>query len=129
MPRTTRTVTFSLPPELADRMDEMTERLGQSRSSLIREATVRYLEDCEWQELLQYGERTARNQGIGVEDVSPLVEEYRAEVGPGSDGFVLRPRRIDESRLGTLRDKIPTGHPPFEIRDFRAEGYDPALRD
>ena len=71
MPRTTRTVTFSLPPELADRMDEMTERLGQSRSSLIREATVRYLEDCEWQELLQYGERTARNQGIGVEDVSP----------------------------------------------------------
>ena len=43
MPRTTRTVTFSLPPELADRMDEMTEKLGQSRSGLIREATVRYL--------------------------------------------------------------------------------------
>ena len=82
MPRTTRTVTFSLPPELADRMDEMMEKRGQSRSSLIREATVRYLEECEWQELLQYGERTARKQGIGVEDVAPLVEEYRAEVGP-----------------------------------------------
>ncbi len=82
MPRTTRTVTFSLPPELADRMDEMTEKRGQSRSSLIREATVRYLEECEWQELLHYEERTARKQGIGVEDVAPLVEEYRAEVGP-----------------------------------------------
>ena len=80
MPRTTRTVTFSLPPELADRMDEMTEKREQSRS--ICEATVRYLEECEWQELLQYGERTARKQGIGAEDVAPLVEEYRAEVGP-----------------------------------------------
>ena len=82
MPRTTRTVTFSLPPELADRMDEMMGKREQSRSSLIREATVRYLEECEWQEMLQYGERTARKQGIGAEDVAPLVEEYRAEVGP-----------------------------------------------
>ena len=53
----------------------------------------------------------------------------RIELQEGRDGFVLRPRRIDESRLGTLRDKIPPGHPPVEIRDFRAEGYDPALRD
>ena len=82
MPRTTRTVTFSLPPELAHRMDEMMEKRGQSRSSLVREATVRYLEEWEWRDLLQYGERTARKQGIGVEDVAPLVEEYRAEVGP-----------------------------------------------
>ena len=82
MPRTTRTVTFSLPPELADRMDEMTEKLGQSRSGLIREATVRYLEECEWQEMLDYGERTSRKQGIAAADVAPLVDEYRAEAGP-----------------------------------------------
>ena len=30
----------------------------------------------------------------------------RIELREGPDGFVLRPRRIDESRLGTLRDKI-----------------------
>ena len=53
----------------------------------------------------------------------------RIELREGPDGFVLRPRRIDESRLGTLRDKIPPEHPPFAIRDFRDEGYDPALRD
>ena len=29
----------------------------------------------------------------------------RIELREGPDGFVLRPRRIDESRLGTLRDK------------------------
>ena len=58
-------------------------------------------------------------------------------VGPGDrleltecpDGYLLRPRRIDYSRLGTLRDKIPDGHPPFDIRAFREKPYDPALRD
>ena len=60
-------------------------------------------------------------------------------VGPGdqlelresADGFILRPRRIDRSRLGTLRDKIPDGHPPFDIRtfrDLREQGNGPALR-
>ena len=51
------------------------------------------------------------------------------EITEGPDGFVLRPRRIDYSRLGTLRDKIPPGHPPFDIRAFRRESYHPALRD
>ena len=37
--------------------------------------------------------------------------------------------RIDYSRLGTLRDKIPEGHPSFDIRKFREKPYDPALRD
>ena len=58
-------------------------------------------------------------------------------VGPGDhlelqespDGFLLRPRRIDVSLLGGLRDKIPPGHPPFDIDTFRKEGYDPALRN
>lgn len=55
-------------------------------------------------------------------------------VGPGdqlelqesSDGFILRPRRIDLSKLGYLRGKILPGTPPFDIRKFRDEGYDPA---
>ena len=59
--------------------------------------------------------------GVGPGDRIELLE--------GSDGFILRPRRIDYSRLGTLRDKITPEHPPFGIRDFREQGYDPALRD
>ena len=40
-----------------------------------------------------------------------------------------RPRRIDLSMLGGLKDKIPLDHPPFDVNKFREEGYDPALRD
>ena len=60
-------------------------------------------------------------------------------VGPGDqleleetpDGcFTLRPRRIDLSLLGGLRDKIRPDAKPFDIRKFRDEGYDPsAYRD
>ena len=53
----------------------------------------------------------------------------RIELREGPDGFVLRPRRIDESRLGTLRDKIPPGHPPLDIQTFREERYGSAPRD
>ena len=51
------------------------------------------------------------------------------ELNEGPDGFILRARRIDYSRLGTLRSKIPPGHPPFDIDTFRKKPYDPALRD
>ena len=51
------------------------------------------------------------------------------ELTEGPDGYILRPRRIDYSRLGTLREKIAPGHPPFDIRKFRERPYDPALRD
>lgn len=53
----------------------------------------------------------------------------RLEISKGPDGYLLRPRRIDYSRLGTLRDKIPEGHPSFDVRTFREQPYDPALRN
>ena len=81
MPRTTKTITFSLPSEMAERLDEVMQQQGRSRSEFLREAVNRYIEECEWRQLLQYGEERAREQGIGPEDVSDLVEEYRAEVG------------------------------------------------
>ena len=51
------------------------------------------------------------------------------ELNEGPDGFILRARRVDYSRLGTLRSNIPPGHPPFDIDMFRKKAYDPALRD
>ena len=51
------------------------------------------------------------------------------EITEGADGFLLRPRRIDYSRLGLLKDLIPPDAPPFDIREFREGTYDPALRD
>ena len=80
MPRTTKTITFSLPPEMAERVDEVMKQQGRSRSEFLREAVLRYIEECEWRQLLQYGEEKAREMGIGPADVADLVEEYRAEV-------------------------------------------------
>ena len=80
MPRTTRTITFSLPPEMANRVDEVMKQQGRSRSEFLREALLRYIEECEWRQLLQYGEQRAREKGIGPEDVARLVEEYRDEL-------------------------------------------------
>lgn len=45
----------------------------------------------------------------------------RLELREGPDGYILKPRRIDYSKLGTLRDKIKPGTPPFDIRKFRDE--------
>ena len=81
MPRTTKTITFSLSPEMAERVDQVTKLLGRSRSEFLREAVLRYSEECEWRQLLQYGKERAREKGIGPENVADLVGEYRAEVG------------------------------------------------
>ena len=50
----------------------------------------------------------------------------RLEVAKGADGYILKPKRIDFSKLGGLRNRIKPGTPPFNIRKFRDEGYDPA---
>ena len=55
----------------------------------------------------------------------------RLELVASEEGFILRPKRIDYSKLGTLSDKIPPGTPPFDIRKFRdqrEQGHGPALR-
>ena len=59
--------------------------------------------------------------GVGPGDQLEIVE--------GPDGFGLRPRRIDHSRLGTLRVKIRRGQGTFDLQDFREQSYDPSLRD
>ncbi|MYE06225.1 MAG: ribbon-helix-helix protein, CopG family, partial [Chloroflexi bacterium] len=43
MPRTTKTITVSLQPEMSDRVDDARRRQGRSRSEFVREALDRYL--------------------------------------------------------------------------------------
>ena len=53
------------------------------------------------------------------------------ELRESADGFILRPRRIDLSLLGGLRDKIDPNAEPFDIRKFRdqrEQGRGPAER-
>ena len=82
MARTTATITFSLPTALAERVDQLMNQQGCTRSELLRRAVRRYIEECEWRQLLRYGEQRARALGVGPEDVGTLIEEYRAEVDP-----------------------------------------------
>ncbi len=79
MGRTTKTITFSLPPDMADRVTEIMKDEGRTKSELLREALRRYIEDREWRKLLRHGEQRAREQGIHPEDVESVVNEYRAE--------------------------------------------------
>ena len=79
MPRTIRTITFSLPPEMADRVDQVMKHQGRSRSEFLREAVLRYIEECEWRQLLKYGEKRTQEKGISAEEVTRLVHEYRDE--------------------------------------------------
>ncbi len=70
-----------------------------------------------------FPKRVLDELGVGPGDQLELLE--------GPDGFTLRPRRIDLSKLGYLEDKIPTGTPSFDIRKFRDQrekGHGPALR-
>lgn len=53
----------------------------------------------------------------------------RLELMEGPDGFILRPRRIDFSRLAPLRGKLRRGQNKFDIETFRDEPHDPSLRD
>ncbi len=59
--------------------------------------------------------------GVGPGDQIELKE--------GPDGFILKPRRIDYSKLGFLKDKIDPAIEPFDIERFRSEPHDPSLRN
>lgn len=65
----------------------------------------------------------------GVLDAMGVNPGDHLEIIEGPDGFILKPRRIDYSSLAPLRDKIPPGHPEFDIDLFRDQPYDPSLRD
>ena len=78
MSRTTKTVTFSLPLEMAEQVDEVVKKEGGTISALLRKALRRYMAELEWQQLFEYGEQRAGELGIGPEEANRLVEEYRA---------------------------------------------------
>lgn len=56
MPRRTKTITFSLPPEMAARVEEMKRDEGRTTNELVREALRYYFEGREQQRLVRYGD-------------------------------------------------------------------------
>ncbi len=51
------------------------------------------------------------------------------ELQPSPDGFLIKPRRVDASRLAPLRGKLKDNAPAFDIQVFREQPYDRSLRD
>ncbi len=51
------------------------------------------------------------------------------EIQPSPEGFLIRPRRVDRSRLAPLRPLIRPGTPPFDLETFRRQSHDRSLRD
>ena len=53
----------------------------------------------------------------------------RLELQPSPDGFLLRAKRVDASRLAPLRGKLSKTAAAFDIHSFREQAHAPALRD
>jgi AbrB family looped-hinge helix DNA binding protein len=51
------------------------------------------------------------------------------ELLEGPEGFILRPRRIEFSRLAPLRGRLKRGQGTFDLETFRDKPHDQTLRD
>ena len=63
MPRNTKVITFSLPPEMDEQLRQVVEEEGRTVSELLREAFRLYLEEREWRRQ----ERMQRRRSRGTE--------------------------------------------------------------
>ena len=81
--RQSRTVTISLPSELALEVDELAAAEHRTRSELLREAFRQYLNSRKrWEGLLAYGERQAGALGLTSEAaVADAIEARRRQRG------------------------------------------------
>jgi len=52
--RNTKTITFSLPPDMADQVQDVMREEGRTMSELIREALRNYMEEREWLRTIRY---------------------------------------------------------------------------
>jgi metal-responsive CopG/Arc/MetJ family transcriptional regulator len=81
MPRTTKIVNFSLPPDIYGEIEKVAKEKGTSRSQILREALKQYLtSEKRWQRIREWGEETRERLGIKDEnDIDRLIHEFREE--------------------------------------------------
>lgn len=77
MPRTTKTITLSLPPELEEQVRGLMRKEGRTRSELFREALRRYVEEKEWRDLFLYGECRAKELSLREDQIENLIDARR----------------------------------------------------
>ena len=77
MERTTKIISLSVPPEMAEKIQELMKKEDRTRSELIRETIRRYIEQQEWKEILRYGRIKAKEKVITENQVEDIVDAYR----------------------------------------------------
>ena len=63
-PRNTKTITFSLPPDMAQQVQAVMNEEGRTTSELIREALRNYMQEQEWLRAIRY-ERLREREDAG----------------------------------------------------------------
>ena len=58
--RNTKTITFSLPPEMAEQVQDVMREERRTMSELIREALRNYMEERKWLRTIRYERLLAR---------------------------------------------------------------------
>ena len=59
--RNTKTITFSLPPEMAEQVQDVMHEESRTMSELIREALRNYMEERDWLRTIRYERLRARH--------------------------------------------------------------------
>ena len=77
MSRATKTITISLPAEMAVQIEQLMQEERRTKSELLREALRRYVEEREWRKILRYGRMKAREKGITEDQIENIVDAYR----------------------------------------------------
>ncbi|MBI5027030.1 MAG: ribbon-helix-helix protein, CopG family [Nitrospirae bacterium] len=79
--RTTKVTTLSLPPEMVKEVERLTREEKRTKSELFREALRKYINDRRWQQLRQWGMKTAQESGISTEEeVDELIHKHRMKI-------------------------------------------------
>ena len=65
----------------------------------------------------------------GVLEAMGVKPGDQLELQEGPNGILLRPRRLNPSRLAPLRAKLRRGRGTFDLESIREQAHDPTLRD
>jgi len=77
--RSSKVVSITLPPEMAQEAEQLAKRENRTMSELMREAFRLYKREREWAEANSFGRDKAQRMGITEADVVRLIKEYRVE--------------------------------------------------
>lgn len=75
----TKSFALNLAPEVLSQIEDIARKDNRTKTDILREAIIRYIEERKWKELREYGARQAAKLGIKEKDIEWLIQEYRQE--------------------------------------------------